>query len=179
MSFVTQLWWLWLGAGALAASIPVIIHMIHTTRAPEVPFPTLRFLRSASEKTARRRKIENLLLMILRMLLFALLAFALSRPFLSEKFGLFGAEDSGAAVLVLDNSYSMGVQSASETRFGKAKKEARAILESPWKPALAAVLLTNPGPCPFPSASTPTGARSSATSSGPSSPAPGPTSRER
>jgi hypothetical protein len=150
MSFVTQLWWLWLGAGALAASIPVIIHMIHTTRAPEVPFPTLRFLRSASEKTARRRKIENLLLMILRMLLFALLALALSRPFLSEKFGLFGGEDSGAAVLVLDNSYSMGVQSAGETRFGKAKKEARAILESPWKPALAAVLLTNPGALPVP-----------------------------
>jgi len=51
---------------------------------------------------------------------------------------------------VLDNSYSMGVQSAGETRFGKAKKEARAILESPWKPALAAVLLTNPGALPVP-----------------------------
>ena len=150
MSFVTQLWWLWLGAGAAAAAIPLVIHMIHTSRAPEVPFPTLRFLKSASEKTARRRRIENLLLMILRMLLFALLAFALARPFLSERFGLLESEKVGAAVLILDNSYSMGLQSAGENRFGKAKAEARAILESPWRPAQAAVLLTNPGALPVP-----------------------------
>ena len=150
MGFVTQLWWLWLGAGAAAASIPVIIHMIHTSRAPEVPFPTLRFLKSASERTARRRRIENLLLMILRMLLFALLAFALARPLLSEQFGLLASEKVGAAVLILDNSYSMGLQSAGETRFARAKSEARAILESPWRPAQAAILITNPGALPVP-----------------------------
>jgi hypothetical protein len=150
MRFISSLWWAWLVAGAMAAAIPVIIHMIHTTRAPEVPFPTLRFLKTAAEKTARRRRIENVLLMLLRMLLFAALAFALSRPFLSEAFGLFDEQRSGAAVLVLDNSYSMNVRQGEETRFSKAKQEARAILESKWKPAQAAVLLTNPGVQPSP-----------------------------
>ncbi|MBM4020048.1 MAG: VWA domain-containing protein [Planctomycetes bacterium] len=150
MSFISAYWAAWLVAGAVAAAIPVIIHMIHTARAPEVPFPTLRFLKTAAEKTARRRRIENILLMILRMLLLAILAFALSRPFLSEAFGLFAEQKSGAAVLVLDNSYSMSLRHGQDTRFAAAKQEARAILESRWHPAQAAVLLTNPGAAPVP-----------------------------
>ena len=150
MDFVSTSWAAWLIAGAAAAGIPVVIHMIHLARAPEVPFPTLRFLKSAAEKTARRRRLENILLMLLRMLLFAALAFALSRPFLSERFGLFDEAKGGAAVLVLDNSYSMSVRHEQDTRFSKAKAEARAILDSQWKPAQAAVLLTNPGRDPVP-----------------------------
>jgi len=140
----------WLAAGAVSVSIPILIHLLHKARAPTVPFPTLRFLRSAAEKTARRRRLENLLLLAVRLLLFALLAFALARPFLSREFGLFGSNPSAAACIVLDNSYSMNVTYEGQTRFWKAKKEARAILDSPWRPALAAVLLTNPGPLPVP-----------------------------
>ena len=150
MDFISTWWPAWLAAGAAATAIPVIIHLLHKARAPTVPFPTLRFLRSAAEKTARRRRIENLLLLAVRLLLFALLAFALARPFLSREFGLFGSNPSAAACIVLDNSYSMNVTYEGQTRFWKAKKEARAILDSPWRPAQAAVLLTNPGPLPVP-----------------------------
>jgi hypothetical protein len=150
MDFISTYWAAWLIGGAAAAAIPVIIHMIHTARAPEVPFPTLRFLRSAAEKTARRRRLEHLLLMLLRMLLFAALAFALSRPFLKEAFGVLSEAKSSAAVIVLDNSYSMSVRQAQDTRFSKAKRDARDILEKEWKPAEAAILLTNPGPLPVP-----------------------------
>ncbi|MCX5670464.1 MAG: BatA domain-containing protein [Planctomycetota bacterium] len=150
MSFITTYWAAWLVAGAVAATIPVVIHMIHLARAPEVPFPTLRFLKSAAEKTARRRRIENILLMILRMLLFGLLAFALSRPFLQRQFSLFDEQKNSAAVVILDNSYSMNVRHEQATRFSKAKEEARAILDSKWRPAQAAVLLTNPGAAPVP-----------------------------
>ncbi len=154
MPFVSPWWLAWLIGGAAAAVIPVLIHMIHTSRAPRVPFPTLRFLRTAAEKTARRRRIENLLLMLLRMLLFAVLAAALARPFLSKDFGLFAEAGESAAVLVLDTSASMGVRHEGETRFRHVKREARAVLESAWKPSQAAVLLTNPGPEPRPEALT-------------------------
>lgn len=150
MPFVSPWWPVWLAAGAVAAAIPVVIHLIHTARAPQVFFPTLRFLKSAAEKTARRRRIENLLLMILRMLLFAILAWALARPFLSRQFGLFSGPGRGAAVIVLDNSYSMNVRHDGRTRLSGAKEEARALLDSQFKPARAAVLLTNPGPDPVP-----------------------------
>ena len=150
MWFLSTYWVAWVVAGAVAMTIPVVIHMIHLARAPEVPFPTLRFLKSAAEKTARRRRIENILLMILRMLLFGLLAFALSRPFLQQNFALFGDEKASAAVLILDNSYSMNVRHEQSTRFLKAKQEARAILDSKWRPAQAAVLLTDPAAAPVP-----------------------------
>ena len=168
MDFISSWWVAWLGVGAVAASIPVIIHMIHMAKAPELPFPTLRFLKSAAEKTARRRKLENIFLMILRMLLFALLAFALSRPFLSEDFDLFGEQPASAAVIILDNSYSMNVRHEGSTRFTKAKQEARAILESPWRPTQAAILLTNPAPPPDAdtTADAPAGAPSTARSEG-------------
>jgi len=150
MDFISTWWPAWLAAGAAATAIPVIIHLLHKARAPTVPFPTLRFLKTAAERTARRRRVENILLMILRMLLFAMLALALARPFLSREFGLFGSNPSAAACIVLDNSYSMNVTYEGQTRFSKAKKEARAILDSPWRPAQAAVLLTNPGALPMP-----------------------------
>jgi hypothetical protein len=148
MNFLSTYWAAWLAAGAVAAAIPVIIHLVHTARAPQVPFPTLRFLRSAAQKTARRRHVENLLLMLLRMVLLACLALALARPFVSETFGLFAESQNTAAILILDNSYSMNVRFQQDTRLAKAKQEARAILESRWRPAQAALLLTNPGPAP-------------------------------
>ena len=151
MNFLSTSWVAWMVAGAAAAAIPVIIHLIHTARAPKVPFPTLRFLKSAAQKTARRRYLENILLMLLRMVLFAVLAVALARPFVSQSYGLFADTQSTAAVLILDNSYSMDVRFQQDTRFAKAKKEARAILDDArTHPAQAAVLLTNPGPAAVP-----------------------------
>jgi hypothetical protein len=150
MSFISSYWVAWMAAAAAAAAVPVVIHLIHTSRAPEVPFPTLRFLKSAAQKTARRRYLENLLLLVLRMLLFAGLGVALARPFVSDTFGLFAESPTSAAVIILDNSYSMNVRFQQDTRFATAKKEAREIIESRWRPAQAAVLLTNPGPAPVP-----------------------------
>ena len=42
-------------AGLAAAAIPIVLHLLNQMRAPVVPFPTLRFLRITSQKTARRR----------------------------------------------------------------------------------------------------------------------------
>jgi hypothetical protein len=151
MNFISSYWLAWMAAAAAAAAVPVIIHLIHTARAPQVPFPTLRFLRSAAQKTARRRYLENILLLVLRMLLFAGLAVALARPFVSEAFGLLAESPSSAAVIILDNSYSMNVRFQQDTRFSKVKQEARAILDDRrTHPGMAAVLLTNPGAAPPP-----------------------------
>ena len=51
---------------ALAAAIPVILHMINRQQAKNLPFPTLRFLKISAEKTRRRKRIHDLLLMLLR-----------------------------------------------------------------------------------------------------------------
>ena len=49
----------WLLLGLLAFAIPWVLHLLSAVRAPEVYFPTLRFLKISMEKTARRRRLNG------------------------------------------------------------------------------------------------------------------------
>ena len=66
--------------GLLAAGIPVLLHLLNRIRSPIVPFPTLRFLKITVQKTSRRRQLQQWLLLVLRMALFALLGMAVAGP---------------------------------------------------------------------------------------------------
>src|SRR6056297_931669 len=92
--------------GLLAAGIPFVLHLLSSVNAPEVHFPSLRFLHSSMQKTARRRRIQQWLLLALRSLLLALLAMAVAEP-ISEATGGWLGSGRSAAVIVVDNSYSM------------------------------------------------------------------------
>ena len=48
---------------ALAAAIPIVLHMINRQKAKELPFSTLRFLKISVQKTRRRKRIHDVLLM--------------------------------------------------------------------------------------------------------------------
>lgn len=109
------------------AAVPVVIHLIHRRQAPRIAFSTLRFLRLSVERTARRRRIEDLLLLVLRALLFFLLALALAKPFIRGG-GAFGATAGTSIAIVLDNSASMGLVERGERWFGRAKEMARSLL---------------------------------------------------
>jgi len=114
-------------AATATAGVPVVIHMIHRRQAPRVLFSTLRFLRISVERTARRRRIEDLLLLILRSLLFFLLAFALAKPFFRAG-GAFGGTADTSIAIVLDNSASLGIVHGGERRFARAKEIARTLI---------------------------------------------------
>src|SRR5215467_15485926 len=92
--------------GVLAATIPVVVHLVRRTRAPRVPFPSLMFIRQIEQKTIRRRRLRNLWLLVLRCLALLLLALAFSRPYIAA-----GNRDlaslAGTGVILLDVSYSM------------------------------------------------------------------------
>jgi hypothetical protein len=132
----------WLLLGLLAAAIPIALHLLSSVKAPEVFFPTLRFLRTSMEKTARRRRLEHWLLLLLRSALLALLALAVAEPILRAASG-FSAERRYAAVIIVDNSYSMGASGGAMTRFAAAKAEAAKLLTGPARPSQAGLILTN------------------------------------
>jgi len=138
LTFATPL----LLVGLLAAGIPFLLHLLSSVRAQEVYFPTLRFLEMSMEKTARRRRIQHWLLLLLRALLLALLAVAVAEP-ISEATGGWLSGKNYAAVVVLDNSMSMSAKEAGGTRLSAAKAQASRLLAGDDRPALAAVLLTN------------------------------------
>jgi len=138
LTFATPL----LLVGLAAAAIPVLLHLLQSVRAPEVYFPTLRFLRASMDKTARRRRLEHWVLLVIRSLLLALLALAVAEPILRASGG-FWADRRCAAVVIVDNSYSMAVRSEGSSRFDRARLAAARLLGADRKPSLAALMLTN------------------------------------
>ena len=113
--------------GCLAMAIPLVLHLLARQRAPELPFSTLRFLKMSVSKTARRRRLRDVLLMSLRMALVGLLALALAKPLLTG-LSRFGGHATAVAI-VLDNSLSMSLADGGETRFERAKGLALEIVD--------------------------------------------------
>src|SRR5258708_1408586 len=67
-----------LGVGAAAISIPVIIHLINSKRYKVLPWAAMRFLLAAQKQTRKRMRIEQLLLLLCRMLILAMIVFAMA-----------------------------------------------------------------------------------------------------
>ncbi len=93
-------------AGLLAALIPIALHLLNRMRAPVVPFPTLRFLKITAQKTSRRRHIQQYFLLLVRVLVFALIAMAVAAPLIrggssTLAYGLVIMLLGGLALLVL------------------------------------------------------------------------------
>lgn len=120
--------WMIYGLGMLAA--PILVHLWQRRRVVQVHFSTLRFLKMIAAKTSRSSRIENVLLLLLRCLVFALLVMAAARPVLSTNAAkIFGGNVPRTVVLAIDNSMSMSYRTGNETRLDAAKKEALTVLD--------------------------------------------------
>ena len=104
--------------GLLGVSIPVIVHLLHRQRTQPVQWAAMQFLRVSPLQRKRRKKVEQWLLMAVRMLALAVLAVLLARPlWLRGKYmpaGLVPDAPIDAAV-VLDHSLSTGRTSSGQT----------------------------------------------------------------
>src|SRR5438045_8780458 len=65
--------------GAAAAAIPIIIHFFFRTRYRKVAWAAMKFLLTSIEQTSRRLKFQELLLLLARVAVVALLALAVGR----------------------------------------------------------------------------------------------------
>lgn len=126
--------------GLTAVSVPIIIHLLNRRKFERVVWAAMRFLRVSVEQNQRRIQIEDLILLILRCLLLALLALALARPVVRAASSLLG-QAKVTAVIILDNSYSMCQKDGVHTRFQLAKDAADQILRNLPAGSSAAVLL--------------------------------------
>jgi len=113
--------------GLAAISIPVIIHLLNKMQVKEVQWAAMRFLQESIEKHSRRIQLEEILLMLLRCLLIALLILALSRPTWTSGTASTGSH-LATAVIIIDNSYSMGCTNGIQTRLERAQAAAEQIL---------------------------------------------------
>ena len=66
--------------GLTGISIPVIIHLLHRQRTQPVQWAAMQFLRVSPLQRKRKKKVEQWLLMAVRILALAVLALLLARP---------------------------------------------------------------------------------------------------
>jgi aerotolerance regulator-like protein/VWA domain-containing protein len=118
LSFLSPLFLL----GALAAAIPVVLHLLKREPEPRVKFAAVKLLKHAPVESTERRRIRELLLLAMRVAALVLLALAFAQPFLAS-----GAAraSAGVTMVALDTSYSMSAPGA----FERAKQLARAAVE--------------------------------------------------
>ncbi len=129
--------------GLALAAVPIIIHLLNRRRYRTVRWAAQDFLRAAFKKNQKRLRIENLLLLIVRTLLIMILVLGLSRPFLRGQ--LASAIGGGAEhhTIVLDNSYSMGLNEGLTTPFARGVKEAQKIVSTLSREDAVTLYLTN------------------------------------
>ncbi len=113
MSFVN---WIFL-LGGFAVVGPVIAHMLAKPRYRRVLFTMLRFLHAGQTESQSRRKLRDLLILLLRCAIIVLIAMLFARPILHTRRG--PEEGRSVYYLGLDNSMSMAYSDGSGSYFGK------------------------------------------------------------
>ena len=117
---------LWFALGGL---IPVIIHLLHRQKFRRVRWAAMEFLLAALQRTRRRLQMENLLLLLLRILALVLLSLAVARPFFREApLGALADSDTHH-IFVVDVSGSMAYKRAQNSSLDVARRAAEKILE--------------------------------------------------
>jgi len=109
----TTPWILW---GAVAATLPILIHLFGRRKTKQVAFSSLRFLQKLRQDQIRRLRLRQILLLALRTLMILLLVLAFAGPRYAPSGASGIAHDS--AVFLFDNTIS-----------SSAEYEGRSILE--------------------------------------------------
>lgn len=109
-------------AGAAAAAVPVVLHLLKREPEPRIKFAAVKLLKRAPVEHTEKRRLRELLLLALRVAALVLLAFAFARPFFASGAA---ATTTGVTMVALDTSYSMSAPG----RFEKAQQLARDAID--------------------------------------------------
>jgi len=111
-------------AALAAVGVPVIIHFLFKARKQQIFFSSIEFILTSTVLKSNRIRFKELLLLLLRCAIVALMTFAFARPFLKRDVSAFGFVGRTDLVIVLDDSYSMSYQEGRATRFEAGVKRA-------------------------------------------------------
>lgn len=117
-------------AGLAGVGLPIVAHLLSRRKYDVVQWGAMQFL-NPSRKTRRKLKLEELLLLLIRIAAIAALAFAAARPWINSGF-LTGYRSAGSRdiVLVVDGSNSMGRNDGLGTVHRRALRLAEQLLDS-------------------------------------------------
>jgi hypothetical protein len=128
--------------GLLLALAPIIIHLLNLLRHRTVPWAATRFLFQARKSSSRLSKLKRWLILLLRVLALAALAFMIARPTTGGD-SLFSLSNGSpeVLVLVLDRSASMETTTDKDSMTKRQKAlEAFQSFARPWTESRLVVL---------------------------------------
>ena len=128
--------------GLIAASLPVVIHLLNRRRIKRMRFPAVRFLLLSQKRISRTTRLRHWILLALRTFAVLLLALLLARPIFQTGVGLFAGGGPSAVAVVLDNSLSMK-WSYDGDGYKQAKQAAERLFASLGDSDRAALIPTN------------------------------------
>ncbi|RKY99330.1 MAG: hypothetical protein DRQ13_02500 [Ignavibacteriae bacterium] len=133
--------------GLLAASIPVLIHLLNLRKLKKIEFSTLRFLKELKKNKIRRIKLKQWLLLALRVMIILMLVTAFARPTL-EGISIGGTTSAAktTALFILDDTFSMSVVDQDGSYFNQAKQTIKNLLTQFEEGDEAALILVSSQP---------------------------------
>jgi hypothetical protein len=116
--------------GLLAASIPIIIHLLNLRKLKKIEFSTLQFLKELQKNKIKKIKLKQWLLLALRVLIILCIVMAFARPTLvGVSVGGTTSAAKTTAVFILDDTFSMSVIDQEGSYFNQAKESIKDILD--------------------------------------------------
>jgi hypothetical protein len=128
--------------GLIAASLPLLIHLLNRRKLNRIRFPAVRFILMSQKRISRSYRLRHWILLALRTTAVLLLALLLANPIFQTGAGLFAGGGPVSLVILLDNSLSM-TWSGDGIGFKQAKEAARLLITSLGDSDRAAIVPTS------------------------------------
>src|SRR5258707_10053985 len=111
----------WFLGGVLAVGLPIWLHLLKRHKTDPQPFPSLMFFEHREQSSVQHRRLDYILLFILRLLMVLLLVLLFANPFINRLTPK--GDGKKIVVLAVDRSFSMRTMEGTSTRLDLAKTD--------------------------------------------------------
>lgn len=115
--------------GLALSAIPLIIHLLNLRKLRTIEFSSLKFLKELQKSHIRKLKIQQWILLLLRILTIIFLVFAFSRPITTGHIPGLSQYAQSSIIILFDNSPSMNISDQFGNRFNYAKRITKKLLD--------------------------------------------------
>ncbi|MDP8989652.1 MAG: BatA and WFA domain-containing protein [Acidobacteriota bacterium] len=112
----------WFLAGAVAVGLPIWLHLLKRHKTDPKLFPSLMFFEYRETSSVKHRRLDHILLFVLRTLMILLLALLFASPFIRRSAA--ASDGKKLTVVAIDRSFSM----RDGDRLARAKDQAQQVL---------------------------------------------------
>ena len=115
--------------GLILAAIPLIIHLLNLRKLRTIEFSSLKFLKELQKSHIRKLKIQQWILLLLRIFTIVFLVFAFAQPITTGHIPGLSQYAQSSIIILFDNSPSMNISDQYGNRFNYAKRITKKLLD--------------------------------------------------